>query len=218
MTASPTWILLGAGGHARSVCDAIARSGGVVVAVAGRPGGPAWSVPVMADDEAAIELALAEGHRVALGVGSTAARVALMDLLARRGAVAPAVVATTATTALDCVLGDGAVVLEHAHVGPMAWVGRGVIINTAAVVEHDCRVGDAAHIAPGAIVLGAASIGAGAMVGAGARILPGVHVGEGAVVGAGAVVRDTVGVGRTVVGVPARESTVQPADPAAPRP
>lgn len=212
MTYPPTWIVLGAGGHARSVSDVIERGGGLVVAVTGAVEGTPWRVPVLVDDDAALAQALEQGHRVALGVGANGARAALVERVLHRGASAPPVLALTASVARDAEVGIGSVIHEHAHVGPLARLGRGVIVNTAAVVEHDCVIGDAAHIAPGAVLLGSARVGAGAMVGSGACVLPGRAVGESAVVGAGAVVRDNVPAGRTVIGVPAVEigSTTRP--------
>ena len=58
-----------------------------------------------------------------------------------------------------------------------------MIVNTAAVVEHDCAVGHGAHVAPGAVLLGAASVGEATLVGSGARVLPGVAVGARVTVG-----------------------------------
>lgn len=200
-----SWVMLGAGGHARSVADVIARAGGVIVAVTGAPRAAAWGLPVLADDEAALSYAREAGHRVAFGVGSGAVRTTFVELVLAFDVIAEPVFAGTSTVAPDAVVGLGTVVMEHAHVGPAARVGRGAIINTAAVVEHDCVVGDAAHIAPGAVLLGSVRVDAGAMVGSGACILPGRTIGADAVVGAGAVVREDVPAGRTVVGVPAVE-------------
>lgn len=198
-----SWVVLGAGGHARSVADAILRAGGSVLAVAGTPEGPDWRVPVIPGDDEALELASAERSSVALGIGGNRLRGSVFARVTAAGVPLPPVVARTATVAVDAALGAGTVVLEHAHVGPAAVLGSGVIVNTAAVVEHDCAIGHGAHIAPGATVLGGASVGAGALIGSGACVLPGVSVGDGAVVGAGAVVREDVPGGQTVVGIPA---------------
>jgi acetyltransferase-like isoleucine patch superfamily enzyme len=89
-------------------------------------------------------------------------------------------------------------------VNAAAEIGRGVIVNTSASVDHDCRVGEFAHLAPGSVLGGEVVVGARAFVGLGARILPCVTIGEEAVVGAGAVVLRDVPPGATVVGVPAR--------------
>jgi sugar O-acyltransferase (sialic acid O-acetyltransferase NeuD family) len=203
--APSAWLLLGGGGHARSVADVVTRLGGEVVAVAGAD--VDWSdlrVGQFGDDEEALDTAARLGLRVALAVGDNAVRLALADTAQRAGATLRALVATTATIAADAALEPGCAVLEHAHVGPRARVGRAVLINTAAVVEHDVVVGEGAHLAPAAVVLGAATVGAGASVGSHATVLPGVAIGAGATVGAGAVVVRDVPAAATVVGVPAR--------------
>jgi sugar O-acyltransferase (sialic acid O-acetyltransferase NeuD family) len=199
-----SWALVGAGGHARVVHDVLVRSGDRVVAVSGETRGPAWDVPVLADDAELVALVERTGAAVALGVGDDARRVGLLSWARRADVSLPPVVASTATVAPSATLGAGTVVLEHAHVGPSARLGRAVVVNTAAVVEHDVVVGDGSHIAPGAVLLGAVTIGSGTLVGSGARVLPGIRVGARAVLGAGAVVIADVPDDAVVTGVPAR--------------
>ena len=50
------WVVLGAGGHARSVIDVLERAGHTVVAVSGQTAGEPWHVEVLADDDAAFAL------------------------------------------------------------------------------------------------------------------------------------------------------------------
>lgn len=196
------WIVLGAGGHARSVADVVQRKGDRVVAVTGIPSGR-WDVPVLVSDDEAIDLALRSDLAVALGIGSGVARLSTLERLRAAGVRAPAVTASTATVSASASIAAGVVVLEHAHVGPAARLGPAVLVNTAAVVEHDVVVGSGTHVAPGAVLLGGACAEDLVFVGAGAVVLPLVRLGEGCVVGAGSVVRDDVGPGRTVVGSPA---------------
>ena len=202
------WVVVGAGGHARSVVDVLERAGHTVVAVsgavpAGDHGADPWHVDVLADDREALELIEARGLHAVVAIGANPARAGLVRTLVTRGLSVPPVVASTATVSPRSVLGAGTVVLEHAHVGPSTRVGEAVIVNTSAVVEHDCRVGGGSHVAPGAVLLGGAAVGSGTLVGSGARVLPLVTVGAGATIGAGAVVTGHVSDGQTVVGVPA---------------
>ena len=99
----------------------------------------------------------------------------------------------------------GTVVCAMARVSVNARIDEGVLINSGAIVDHDCHVGGYAHIAPGAVLCGSVHVGAGALVGAGATVLHGVQIGEWAVIGAGAVVTRDVAAGETWVGVPARK-------------
>ena len=195
--------MLGAGGHARSVVDVLERAGHTVVAVAGQADGQPWHVDVLTDDADALDLIERDGLNACVAVGANAARARLVAELTARGVSVPALVASTATVSPRSRLGAGTVVLEHAHIGPAARIGDAVIVNTAAVVEHDCVVGAGAHVAPGAVLLGAASVGDATLVGSGARVLPGVVVGARVTVGSGAVVTQPVGDDQTVVGVPA---------------
>lgn len=193
-------VLVGGGGHARSVADVVRRLGGIVLAVVD-PGDPeGWDVDVVSSLDVLAPEAAAVDHVVCLG--DNGRRAVVLGELEVRGRRVGTVVAGSATFGGSAAV--GAQVLEHAHVGPGASLARGAIVNTGAVVEHDVQVGECAHVAPGACVLGGATVGAGTLVGAGAIVLPGVRIGPGAVVGAGCVVVRDVAAGQLVRGVPGR--------------
>ena len=82
--------------------------------------------------------------------------------------------------------------------------GVNVIVNTGAIVEHDCVIDSHAHIATGAKLSGTVMVGKGAHIGVGASVRQGINIGEGAIVGAGAAVVKDVEPWTVVVGVPAR--------------
>ena len=202
-TSGTAWVVLGGGGHARSVVDVIVRRGDRLLALAG-PTTTEWGVRVCASDEQALSLARDEGASVVLAIGDGPSRVRALARARRAGADLRPLVARTATVSDRARLEPGSQVLEHAHVGPGAVVGAGALVNTGGVVEHDAVVGEGAHVAPGAVVLGAACLGDLVLLGARATVLPQIRVAERAVVGAGSVVREDVEAGATVVGVPAR--------------
>ena len=66
------------------------------------------------------------------------------------------------------------------------------IVNTGAIVEHDCKVEKYSHIAVGTVLCGNVSIGKECMVGANATIIQGVSVGNHTIIGAGTVVTHDV--------------------------
>lgn len=79
-------------------------------------------------------------------------------------------------------------------------IGRHVILNTNASIDHDCKIGDFVHIAPNATLCGGVTIGEGTLIGAGATILPNVKIGSWVTVGAGAVITKNIADGVKVVG------------------
>lgn len=199
-------IVIGAGGHARPVIEALTMTGIAVAGLVDRTldGAPVLGHRVIAtlDDLPAL---LARGITGAVvAIGDNAARLLRGDQARAAGLALPVVVHPTAIVSAHAALGEGTQVMARGFVGPEARLGRLVLVNTAALIEHECEIGDAAHIAPGATVLGNARISAGALIGGGAVVLQGRRVGHASVVGAGAVVTQDVPDGLTVIGAPAR--------------
>lgn len=93
----------------------------------------------------------------------------------------------TASISQYAFVQEGTVVLHHSIIQANTNVGRHVIINSAAVVDHDCTIGDFSHIAPNATLCGEVRVGKGCLVGAGAVVLPGSSVPDGTIVKAGTV-------------------------------
>jgi sugar O-acyltransferase (sialic acid O-acetyltransferase NeuD family) len=146
------------------------------------------------------------GNLVALGIGDNRARLAASRRLSPE--VSPPLVHPTALVPTGNVaIGPGSVVLPRVVVHPQTRIGQACILNTGAIVEHDCTLADGVHISPGAILTGGVDVGELAWIGAGAVVLPGRRIAAGAIVGAGAVVTRDVGPGVTVVGNPARPTT-----------
>lgn len=67
-------------------------------------------------------------------------------------------------------------------------IGCSTIINTSAGIDHDTRVGDFTHIAPGATVCGSVDIGSYCLIGANSTILPGIKLKDHTIIPAGATV------------------------------
>lgn len=109
-------------------------------------------------------------------------------------------------TTLDGIatLGYGSQVLAGSTIGVGTRLHPFCVVNTGAVVDHDCELDFGCFVGPGATLCGGVRLGEYSFIGAGATVLPGVKVGDGATVAAGAVVVKDVGAGWRVKGVPAR--------------
>ena len=205
-------LVIGCGGHAKSVVDAIEAAGQFDIAgFVGTPQELAFTYRgyrVLGTDDDLPAIYAGGVRYAALGVGYLGegrVRERLADRLTAAGFTLPPVIDPTAAVATDAVLGEGIFVGKQAVVNAAAAVDRLAIVNTAAVVEHDCRVGASSHVAVGALLCGGVTVGEHALVGAGATVLQGLTVGNNARVGAGATVLVNVPADTTAVGLVKRE-------------
>ncbi|WP_262000677.1 NeuD/PglB/VioB family sugar acetyltransferase [Microbacterium sp. Mcb102] len=200
-------ILLGGGGHARSV---LAAARALELAVRGylapQAGDLGVDCPYLGDDDVLGTLD-PEEELFVNGLGSTTVTTARQGLYGRaiaRGFRAAQIVHPRGFVDPGARLDSGVQVLAGAFVNSGAVVGENALINSGAIIEHDVVVGAHSHVSPGAVVAGGVRIGEGVHVGLGARVIQGVTLGSGSVIGAGAVVIRDVPAGAVVVGVPAR--------------
>jgi sugar O-acyltransferase (sialic acid O-acetyltransferase NeuD family) len=195
--------LIGGGGHALVVADAIADAVSLIGFFDDRPDA-ALAVKLSVPHLGPLDLAApAPGISLHLALGDLARRAALLPRL--DAAATFTIVHRSAAVSSRAGLGRGVFVGPQAVVHTCAAVGDHVIINSGAIVEHECALAPNVHVAPGAVLGGNVRVGTGTLVGLGARVLPGVTLGAGCVIGAGAVVLRDVPDGGRVMGVPARE-------------
>lgn len=158
-------------------------------------GGEVLGLPVLGGREKLAELAQ-EGICLAVngvgGVGDLPARLAVYDLLAEAGLHCPRVVHRTAFVEEGATLADGVQVFPLAYVGVRVEVGFGCIINTGAIVSHDCQLAAYVNLSPGATLAGGVVVGEAALIGMRATVNLNVRVGAKARIGNGATVKADV--------------------------
>jgi len=201
-------VVIGTGGHARVVLDAIEMQQNYEV------------LGLLADPKASVTEPMMYGYRVLGGedvlqhpetprraivaLGSGRARESWFAKLEAHGYDIVPVVHPGAHVGRDVELGAGAVVLAGAVVNSGVRLGRGVLVRAGSTLDHDCRLDDFAHVAPGAHLAGDVHVGARSHIGIGACVVPGIQIGSDVLVGAGAVVTQSVPRGYTIVGTPGR--------------
>lgn len=204
-------VLVGAGGHCRSVIEA-ARSINLEVAgalyIGKRPDDltHVLDVPILGTEEDIPKLALQYSFVITMGaVGVPYDRIRLKNLIERCNGRFESIIASTAVVSRYAKIGSGSVVLHQAVVNANAKIGEHCIINTGAIIEHDAEVGSMTHVSTNVAINGAAKIGENCMVGSGSTILQCVNIASEIVIGAGAVITKSITNAGTYVGIPARK-------------
>lgn len=189
-------VLFGAGGHARVLLDLIALTPsfyvrGFLVDDVAR-GERVCGLPVLGGRQDAPALGAQGGLFGALACGllepDAEKRARLYRVLADNGFRMPALVHPSATIESGVHLSPGVQVLAGAYVGCGSVLGEGVVVNTKAVVSHDCTIGAFSHIAPGGILAGTVRVGRGCVIGCGASVYFKTTVGDNVLVHNGVAV------------------------------
>lgn len=192
-------IILGKGGHAGSLVDALERENKyeIVGYVVNEDSQKTSSndYPVIGSD-ADLKSIFQNGIKnAALGIGflgKSSLREELWVRLKQIGFNIPVICDPSAVLARNVQIGEGSFIGKGAVVNTNACIGKMCIINTGAIIEHDCKVEDFSHISVGSVLCGNVQIGKSVLVGANATVIQGVTVGNKCVIGAGTTVRKCV--------------------------
>lgn len=210
-------LLLGAGGHAKSIADTVL---GLAlydeIGMVGKEGteplseleaGSYGGLKEIAKEDQ-LEALFAMGYSdafIAVGsIGDITVRQAIYSKLKRIGFRIPNIIDKSSVVSKYSTLGEGIYIGKKAVVNTNTFIGNCAIINTAAVIEHECHIGDFVHVASGSILCGNVHVGNGTHIGAGSMIKQGVHIGAGTMIGMGSVVLRDVGDYVTAYGNPCR--------------
>lgn len=186
-------LLIGGGGHCKSVIDVIEQEGRFEIAgIIDKKelvGQDVVGYKILGSDDALKDFHK-HYHYALITVGqikSPEIRIKLFEMLKSLGYELPVVISPLAYVSKYAILGDGTVIMHHALVNAHARVGQNCIINTKALIEHDAMVEAHCHISTGAIVNGGVQIKMGTFYGSNATCKEAITVGG--FVKAGSVVK-----------------------------
>jgi sugar O-acyltransferase, sialic acid O-acetyltransferase neuD family len=204
-------ILLGAGGHAKTIVDTLVRQKQYEISGFIAPkkiGTEIYRGYTVIGDDLDLETLFQSGIRyvaVTIGyMGGANLREQLYQRLKEIGYLLPIICDNTAVIADGVQIGEGSYIGRNVVINAEAEIGKMCILNTASVVEHESIIGDFSHVAVGAVICGQVSVGRSVFVGANATVIQQIRVGNGAVIGAGAVVVKNIPERAVTLGNPAR--------------
>ncbi len=204
-------LLIGGGGHCKSVADTLLRLdeyNEIGIVDVHDEGALFGLIEVIGNDDDLPELREA-GFTDALitvgSVGNTDLRRRLYGKISELGFNIPNIIDPTAIISPYAKLGKGIFIGKNAVVNAGCAIGDGAIINTGTIVEHECYIGEFVHISPGAVLCGGVEVGDDTHIGANASVKQYIKLGKNVIVGMGSVVIRDVRDNVTVVGNPAHE-------------
>lgn len=184
-------LVVGAGGHGRSVAEAAELSGQFEVVGFLDDALPAGKSVL---NVAVLGPMVSMGHHRAaadqtiVAIGNNTVREKLIQQLAATGFALATVVHPQAIVSSSAVLSEGSAVMAGAIVGTEARLGMGSIVNCSAVVDHYAIVEDFAHLGVNASMAGGTVLGRGAWMQAVAALGYGVTVPAGGMLAPGEAV------------------------------
>ena len=188
-------LLIGGGGHCRSVIDVIEQENRFQIAgIVDRPelvGSKVLNYEVIGcDDDLEV---LSKTYKYALvtvgQISSSQLRVKLFTILKKLGFTLPTIISPSSYISKYAELGEGTVVMHDALINASVKIGENCIINTKALVEHDSIIEANCHISTGAIINGSVKVEANSFIGSGATTKEAIIIKKNSFIKAGSIVK-----------------------------
>lgn len=190
-------VILGCGGHARSVATVILDNNPLTellfVDENAHAGETIFGFPV-------VKSLPADAKNIFVAIGNNQRRQQLSE-----GKKLISVISSRANISSGAIIEEGCFVAAGAYVGPLARIGRGTIVNTHSVVEHEVKVGEFCHIAPHTTICGRSTLKNNVFLGAGSTVIDKINICSDVIIGAGGVVIQNLDETGIYVGCPVKK-------------
>lgn len=189
-------ILVGGGGHCKSVIEVAESAGYTILGILDRPeevGKKVLAYEVIGvDDDIPHYVDKAEFVITVGFIKNPALRIKLYHKVLEAGGRLATLVASTAHVSKYATIGAGTVIMHQAFVNAGAQIGENVIINTFANIEHDASIGNQCHVSTGAMVNGDCVVGDNCFVGSQSVLSNAIIICSDVIVGGGSFVRKSI--------------------------
>ena len=207
MTLNKKIILIGAGGHAKSIYSALKENGEYeIVGYSDMQEKELANLKYIGNDEGVVSLKNkgVDYAFVCVGsIGNPSIRKKLFKKMKDAKFILPSVIDKSASVDAKFI-GENVFIGKNSVVNFDAVIEDMSIINSGAIIEHDVHIEKYVHIAPGAVICGNSTIGENTHIGTGSVVIQGVNIGKNSVIGAGSVVVKDIPDGVVAYGNPCK--------------
>lgn len=163
-------ILIGGGGHCKSVIEVAESAGYEIKGILDMPDEVGKEVlpghKVIGTDDEIPQYVEECDFIITVGfIKNPALRIKLYNKVKAAGGRLATIIASTAHVSKYAELGEGTVIMHQVFVNAGAKIGDNCIINTFVNIEHDAEVGNQCHISTGTMVNGECKIGENCFIG-----------------------------------------------------
>lgn len=196
-------ILIGAGGHAKSVADSIDTLEYKLYGfIDGNKKGTHLGLTIFGTQLE--DIPNYEECSYFVSIGDVRYRKLWFDRIRERGLNIINIIDSSAIISSSVKMGIGNFVGKMVVVNADAEIGNNNVINTKALIEHECKVGNHSHLSTNSVINGNVIVEDNVFMGSSSVCNGQLKIGHDAVIGSGSVIIKDVPAKVTVVGVPAR--------------
>jgi len=188
-------ILIGGGGHCKSVIDVIEQEGRFnIIGIIDKPellGKDLLGYQTIGNDSDLKDLVqVCKNVLITIGqIRSPLKRIDLFHLALKLGFSLPIIVSPRAYVSKHATIGKGSIIMHDAVINASAIIGNNCIINTKSTVEHDSNIGNHCHISTNAVINGGVLVGNGSFIGSGVVTKENIRIGDNFFAKAGTVIK-----------------------------
>lgn len=191
-------ILIGGGGHCKSVIDCIESQNSYKIAgildLEQNIGKEVLGYKVVGTDSQ-IESFHNKGYSflITLGhMGDVNLREKTINRLNELGAFSPTIISKTAHVSKHTSIGPGTVIHHNACINADVLIGNHNIINSSSLIEHDVSIGDNNHISTMATLNGSVKLDNSSFLGSNSTIIQNIKICSKVIVGASSLVTNDI--------------------------
>jgi len=188
-------ILIGGGGHCKSVIDVIEQEKKYkIYGIIDKPeflGTKILKYKVIGNDLDLKSFAK-EVKNALITVGqikSAKLRIKLFKLAKKAGFILPTVISPNSYVSKYSKIGNGSIVMHQSIVNANTSIGDNCIINSKALIEHDCSISNHCHISTNATINGGVKIGSECFIGSNVTTKDNIKIKENSFIKAGTLIK-----------------------------
>ena len=198
-----TLIIIGAGGHAKSIYDIIRNKKKVFFDKNKKKFKIGKKIMSVKSDYKSLNK-FKKNYKVVIAIGNNYFRKNNYFFLKKKKFNFTTLIHPKSYQAYGSKIGEGSVLMQGSLVNTDTIIGKNCIVNTNASIDHDCVIQDHSNICPGAILGGNVKIGKNCWIGLGVKIIQNCIIGDNVFIAAGSIVTKNIKSNSFVKGIPAK--------------